>query len=167
MDSIAYFARSAAQNLPNRCPILDRCERRFRTLEVASNRNGELADFDGQRSPIVKSIGEHGYLVGGENNFIVGGMCPEVALFEPSHFFGGLSGVATRRGQYDKFMQPQYQILETGHFSECAEYVGEKARKAETVPLPIEASFFARNYQFIIGTVIATVGVIAAILALL
>ena len=24
--------------------------------------------------------------------------------------------------QYDKYMYPQYQVLETGHFSECAEY---------------------------------------------
>ena len=128
MDSTAYFARSASQNLPNRCPILDRCERRFWTLEIASNCKGELADFGHQRTPLVKSVGEDAYLSGGNNNFIVGGVCPEVALFEPNHFFVGLSGVATRRGQYDKMMEPKYEVLETGHFSECAEYVGEKAR---------------------------------------
>lgn len=167
MDSAAYFARSAAQNLPNRCPILDRCERRFRTLEVAASRNGELADFDQQGFPLVKSIGEHGYLCGGNNNFIVGGMCPEVALFEPTHFLVGLSGVATKRGQYDKIMKPQFQVLETGHFSECAEYVSEKERQFTADTVPAEPSFLVRNYQFLIGTFLAAIGVIAAILALL
>jgi hypothetical protein len=167
VDSVAYFARSTAQGLPNRCPILDRCERRFRTLEIVSNRHGEeLGDFGNPDSPLVKAIGESAYLVGGNNNFAVGGVCPEVALFEPTHFFVGLSGVATRRGQYDKLMTPQYQVSETGHFSECAEYVGYKEREVEAPPKPDKSSFVVQNYQFLVGTFLAAVGAIAAIAAL-
>ncbi len=128
-----YFACSREQGLPNRCPILDRCERRARTLEVAQSREALNHHFPKPNEPVVPSVGEDAYLAGGRNNFLVGGMCPEVALFDPSSFFGGLSGHPTINGRYDKYMSPQYEILDTGHFSECAEYSLEAHSRASHV----------------------------------
>jgi hypothetical protein len=119
-----YFALSRQQALPNRCPLLNRCERRAHTIAIANNWDHEEAPGRlAMKEPIIASIGEPAYLIGGTNNFITGGQCPEVGLFESTIAIMGLSGSPVTSGQYDKHMNPQYQIKETGHFSECAEYI--------------------------------------------
>ena len=118
-----YFQCSREQTLPNRCPILSRCTRRARTFELVRYREKGSYQLDAPHEPAVPLVGEDCYLVGGEDNFVMGGLCPEVALFDASRIFSGFAGAATTRCQYDKRMTPRDQILETGHFSECAEYV--------------------------------------------
>jgi hypothetical protein len=119
-----YFTVSRQQGLPTRCPLLDRCERRAHTVAIAND-----WDFDeapkhlDMKAPLVESVGEPAYLLGGSNNFTIGGQCPEVGLFESTMAIIGLSGRPLTKGRYDKYMDPQYKVLETGHFSECAEYV--------------------------------------------
>jgi len=73
--------------------------------------------------PEVPISGDGPYFIGGgTTSFLIGGACPEVAMFEPQLFFMGLNHAPTIKGQYDKYMEPKYEVLETGHFSECAEY---------------------------------------------
>lgn len=119
-----YFALSTEQGLPKRCPILQRCERRTFTIRVSRYNDGEHYVLpDEPQSPVVKMV-EEATLAGGRNNFYVNHMCPEVALFDPSNSFPFMSGFPMTSAEYDKYWSPQYRLLDTGHFSECSEYIG-------------------------------------------
>jgi hypothetical protein len=134
-----YFALSRQQALPNRCPLLDRCERRADTVAIANNWNsGEAPGRLAMKAPLVESVGDPAYLIGGVNNFIIGGQCPEVGLFESTMAIAGLSGSPLTSGRYDKSLSPQYEVLETGHFSECAEYVSAN-HNSSSPPAPTMA----------------------------
>ena len=123
-----YFAISVAQSIPARCPLLERCERRAHTIADANEWPLEqAAQTLGLKKPIVRSIGEGAGRIGGTNNFISSGQCPEVNLFESSYALPGFSGKPTIKGEYDKYLDPQFSILETGHYSQCAEYASYAA----------------------------------------
>lgn len=163
-----YFELSRRHGLPTRCPLLQRCERRAHTLALANNwpldKAASFAELD---LPIVGSVGEPAYLIGGKNNFIVGGQCPEVGLFETTMAIIGLNGMPVTMGQYDKYTDPQYEVLETGHFSECAEYaLYSKEQTRAVISQNEEASWISRNYQWIIATIVALAGTLASFLAL-
>ncbi len=121
-----YFELSRENSLPCRCPILEQCERRADTIALALAYANKW-DFSKARKmvsvkePLISSVGENAYLAGGENNFIMSGLCPEVSLFESSSMIGP-NNVPKTKWTYDKFMNPQDRIIETGHFSECVEY---------------------------------------------
>lgn len=136
-----YFAISSELSLPAHCPLLSRCERRAHTIAIANKWPFEkAAERVGLKNPIIETVGQEAYLIGGANNFLVNGQCPEVNLFETSWALPGISEKPTIKGQYDKYMDPQFQILETGHYSQCAEYssaVWERSQTANT-RLPIE-----------------------------
>ena len=118
-----YFATSASLSLPARCPLLDRCERRAHTIASVNNWHLEkAAELVGLKEPIIETIGEGAGYVGGESNFFASGLCPEVNLFETGYALPGFSGKPTIKGEYDKYLDPQFKILETGHYSQCAEY---------------------------------------------
>jgi hypothetical protein len=154
LDKQGYFRLSREQGLSNRCPILSRCARRSRTFELVRFRENGSYQIDKPDEPIVSIVGEDSYLAGGNNNFIVGGVCPEVALFESSRFFPGFSGYATTKAQYDKYMDPQDQILETGHFSECAEYALDAYRATHRQRTSEhDRSHLMTNNTYNIGTV--------------
>ncbi|WP_166141426.1 toll/interleukin-1 receptor domain-containing protein [Methylosinus sp. RM1] len=125
-----YFKRSRELCLPFRCPILDRCGRRKRTFEIVSNCDGLGFPIQDDHGPMLPMQGEEAYLVGGANNFFVSGTCPEVALFDESRFFSGLSGYPTSRGSYDKYEKPKYKVIQTSHFSECVEFNSYANQKA-------------------------------------
>lgn len=138
-----YFALSRQQGLPSRCPLLGRCERRAHTIALANDwQLGDAAARLEMKEPLVLSVGEPAYLAGGENNFILSGQCPEVGLFDSSMAIIGLSGAPVTKGRYDKYMDPQHKILETGHFSECAEYV--HSRHETSLPVT-EATSLLKN----------------------
>lgn len=160
-----YFEVSERRGLPLRCPILQRCQRRAHTIADANGWPFTDAErLAGLQPPVLDSIGESAGRLGGENNFISSRQCPEVILFETSVALPGFSGKPTVSGEYDKYLSPQFKIIETGHFSQCAEFA------ASTVaPIPEdnkEISWFGRNYQWVIGTVIAVLGTIGTFLAL-
>ncbi len=118
-----YFAISTLLSLPARCPLLDRCERRAHTIASANNWPLEqAAQLIGLKEPIVESIGEGAGQIGGPNNFIASGLCPEVNLFETAFAHPGCANKPITKGEYDKYLDPQFRILETGHYSHCAEY---------------------------------------------
>lgn len=138
-----YFDISEKKGLPPRCPLLEHCERRAHTLALANDwpleDAVERADLI---APIISSVGESAYFIGGTNNFILGGQCPEVYLFDTMRAVIGFSGVPMIKGQYDKYSVTPYEVLETGHFSECAEYMiyshNQRQQKniQETLPAP-------------------------------
>jgi hypothetical protein len=119
-----YFARSREQHLPNRCPILNRCARRFATIELVNEGVDVERSVGNPQKPEVPISGTGPLLVGrlDDTHFVIDGVCPEVALFETAYFLMGLSGKPLIKARYDKYANPQDEVLETGHFSECAEY---------------------------------------------
>jgi len=160
-----YFDVSKSLSLPARCPILGRCERRAHTIALANDWSlDQAAQRVGLQAPIVKSIGESAYRIGGNNNFVFGGQCPEVNQFEGTVALIGFSGSPTTKGDYDAhFPDEKHRILETGHYSQCAEYVSQSSLQSVAVA---QKSWFALHYQWLIATAIALVGTFAAILAL-
>lgn len=61
------------------------------------------------------------------------------------------------------FPDEKYRVLDTGHYSQCAEYALQPPSHA--VP-PEKQLWFAQHYQWLIGTAIALVGTVVAILDL-
>jgi hypothetical protein len=116
-----YFALSREQALATRCPLLERCERRSLTIGLSRNWPG-APPAPQPKEPVVTAIEFPSY-VGGAKNFFVQHLCPEVSLFEPEETLPGMSGYPTTSGQYDFYMSPKYEIIDTGHFSECPEFV--------------------------------------------
>jgi hypothetical protein len=158
-----YFALSRSYGLPTRCPLLNRCERRGQTLAIATDSPFEdAAELASLSLPVAHCIGQGPSKAGGSNNFYAAGLCPEVQLFEPEMAIGGLAGRPTTAGEYDTLWPAKFRVLETGHFSECAEYAFSIA--GSVPPPPAQKSWLQANYQWIIGTAIAMVGQIRAFL---
>ena len=164
-SSADYFEISKSLSLPARCSILNRCERRAQTIALANDWPlDSAADRVGLHNPVIKSIGEGVYLIGGNNNFVMGGLCPEVNQFEKTVAIIGFAGTPTTKGEYDaNLLDEKFRVLETGHFSQCPEYVTHSAKATITAQ---PRSWLALNYQWVITSVIAIVGTVAAILAL-
>lgn len=160
-----YFEISKSLSLPARCPVLGRCERRAHTIALANDWPlEEAAKRVDMQAPIVKSIGEGAYRIGGKNNFVFGGQCPEVNLFEGTVALIGFSGKPTSKGSYDVyFPDEKYRVLETGHYSQCAEFASQSSSPPAT---PARQSWLVQHYQWVIATAIALVGTVAAVLAL-
>jgi hypothetical protein len=118
-----YFRISAVAGLPKRCPILERCERRAHTIALFNEMDpNNAAKSVGLRSPIIESVGEPAKKVGGTNNAGWSGLCPEVSLFESGYALTIFAGKPVTSGEWDTYMNPTSRILETGHYTECAEY---------------------------------------------
>jgi hypothetical protein len=160
-----YFELSAGLGLPARCPLLERCVRRAETIALANRWPlQEAPSRVSLKAPFVPVVGEGPYEIGGGNNFSTGGLCPEVNLFETTVALIGLSGQPTTRGQYDKYMEPQFEITDTGHYSQCAEYAA--CQHASQAPVNARPSWLLNNYQWLLGTIVAIAGTVAAFLAL-
>lgn len=125
-----YFDISSRRGLPMRCPILEQCERRRFTIRTRRAEDGEyMVTPPIPLEPVVPMI-EDACKVGGNNNFFVRCLCPEVALFEHSDAMPGFAGMPMTSGEYDKYFDVPYHLLDTGHFSECAEYVQSERDQA-------------------------------------
>ncbi|MBL0608703.1 hypothetical protein JD508_00200 [Aeromonas jandaei] len=161
-----YFNQSRELSLPSRCPIIEHCKRRADTQALFNNVDFEKAcQFAGIKEPFVDNVGQRATLIGGGDNFIVSHLCPEVSLFECELSF--YSKIPVTKAQYDKYMSPRDKILDTGHYSECAEYCvyseqhkrNNKNEESETL-----STYFKKNHQWIIGTLIALVGILVSLL---
>ena len=159
-----YYELSRSMGLPARCPMLARCERRAHTIALANDWPLEEAGTRiGLAVPVVKSIGAGAYRIGGSNNFVFGGQCPEVNLFEETVALIGFSGIPTTKGVYDRyFTGEKFRVSETGHFSQCAEYV---TGSSNNEPAP-KQTWIKQHYQWAVATAIAAVGTVAALMAL-
>jgi len=155
-----YFKISRDLSLPMRCPLLNRCGRRAETLCVIHHKSKDevLVEF-GFLPPLCNVIGEDVHQVGGVKNYYYSGFCPEVSLFEPEKTLNGFSGMPSIKGEYDYFFNdPKYHVLETGHFSQCAEFVmnANKIEKIEKVTL---TSWLRANWAWLGGfsTLVVTI----------
>ena len=72
----------------------------------------------------------------------------EVTLFEDEHFYGSFTGVALRTAQYDKYMDPQVEFLEYGHFSECAEFAHYNAKNYRGLSMTGSNKITNNNFSF-------------------
>ena len=160
-----YFEKSRNLGLPGRCPIYDRCERKAHSIAVANDtdRASECAHLE---SPRVSIVGDGPYEIKGNSNFLVGGICPELPLFESQNFIIGLNKTPTTKGQYDKYMNPQYEVLETGHFSECAEFSRANLSMTSSARHPRPRSWVIVNYQWLLAFIVSVIGVYYAYLAI-
>lgn len=119
-----YLALSREYNLPCRCPLLIKCERRLQTLELINSAFEDEGSFDlKMEEPLISTIGEPPYFIGGNASFMINKLCPEVSLFEAPITIMKVLKAPLINTEYDKYIEPTYKIIETGHFSECAEYV--------------------------------------------
>ncbi|WP_233831752.1 hypothetical protein [Paraburkholderia sp. ZP32-5] len=154
-----YFEFSRTQGLPARCPIFDRCERRAHTLAIANNWPfGDSISLADLRQPVVHVVGEGPSSAGGRNNFFAQGLCPEVQLFEPSRAIPGLSNTPAIAGEYDKYWEQPYKVLETGHFSQCLEYVMHTSGDAIDLDPGEDQTWWKRNFQWLVDVVLKITG---------
>ena len=135
MDKKQYFKLSLEQGLPNRCPIIEYCERHawtiyffsdFSSIDYHNNYIQALheenilpKDFEKKRislksEPPTWSKGNTG---GSFYN-----MCPEVNLFDPDNRLGFVKKLACTDGIWDVDFRDEFKILETKHYSECLEF---------------------------------------------
>lgn len=139
MNKVEYFQISKDKNLPNRCPILNICERRAHSIyllsysetkESGKSWNQHLID-DGVLSKDFNQIkipfqGESPGMIGRTNSdyFSVYDLCPEVNLFDSMHNFMGSNKTAWITGSYDKDYKSAEKFIpsEFRHFSECPEF---------------------------------------------
>jgi|GEM_PF-6766557 len=125
-----YVSKSIGMNLPPRCPLLKNCRRRAQTMCLLNNWPLEKADFYGElQEPKIDPIGDPPYKSGSNEICIHGNLCPEVSLFEPKISLA--PGWPATKISYDKYSNPTDRI-ETGHYSQCAEYSDWQAGLSKT-----------------------------------
>lgn len=135
MNKQEYFNKSRAQDLPNRCPILQYCSRRALTIYFLNRyheddpinnyalklrKEGELPDDFEEK--YIKMQGEPPGGSFGQEHGWFHDVCPEVNLFDTMNALGYFKGSACSSGTYDKEGKPEYNIVEERHFSECLEF---------------------------------------------
>ena len=131
MNKTEYFERSFEQGLPNRCPILDYCQRRMWTIYFFNNypnkvmfnalsEDGVLpVDYEQKE---IKVIGEFPEISRGEITGRFSNMCPEVNLFDKQNCLNYFAETATTDGVWDNEYKGETKIIEQKHYSECGEY---------------------------------------------
>lgn len=135
MDKKEYFEISNKKGLPDRCPILDQCERRLLTIyrssyhqtSVFNNYLDCLKDAgevdDSSLKNLINLCGETPGIYDGGDSYSFSGFCPEVNLFDSSHCIGNACKSACSAGNWDKYRKSEKFIpTEHRHYSECPEF---------------------------------------------
>jgi hypothetical protein len=160
-----YFKQSRKLDVDSRCPIIEHCQRRADTLALFNKVSLDKArEFASLKEPIIDTIGQGASYIGGNNNFIVSNLCPEVSLFESE--FSYYSKEPVTKAQYDKYLNPQSEVLETGHYSECAEYCQHEVSTSPRDDTKANNGilfYLIKHHQWVIGTVITLVGLAVSI----
>lgn len=142
MTDKEYFELSQKNKLPNRCPILGKCERYAQTVLFLS----ELYKY-GEGSSMTEKLLNEGYLnkdyeknkiesIGepfrfhkGELTCSIKNACPEVSLFDNSFLFGFIPKKPIADGFWDELDSPnrynedgKFRVQRETHFSMCAEF---------------------------------------------
>jgi hypothetical protein len=135
MNKEKYFAKSLKQKLPNRCPILSYCSRRAQTIYLFNKYSKifpekeiiEALLSEGQISTDyseneIKMIGELPEILDGKSYGHFLNACPEINLFDPQNALNLFKGTASTEGTWDTELSPKFKVIETKHYSECAEF---------------------------------------------
>jgi hypothetical protein len=124
----------------------------------------QAAVLVGLSKPTITCAGESPYKIGGENNFVMGGMCPEVNLFEGTQALSGFSGLPVLKGEYDKYFSgAKHRVSETGHYSQCAEFALHQSNSDSNDLSESKTAWLRLNYQWLVGTGIAFLSLVVAI----
>ncbi|KPZ66120.1 hypothetical protein AN392_00692 [Pseudoalteromonas sp. P1-16-1b] len=163
-----YFEQSRELGIDSRCPIIEHCQRRADTLALFNNVDlNKAKEFADLKEPIIDTVGQGASLIGGGSNFIVSNLCPEVSLFESELSY--YSNEPVTKAQYDKYMNPQSEILETGHYYQCAEYCKYERSPSQCDESTVRKTVFSylkTHHQWVFGTLITVAGLVVAIVAL-
>ena len=161
-----YFQVSEKAGLEKRCPIVEHCERRADTLSLFNNWDFAVGRQRVLEEPIVQLIGVGPSKIGGETAYSCSGLCPESCMFDSGYIQGFYEGVPAIEGSYDKYNDPCFELIETGHYSECAEYCKYTRNKTQENKAIKPKPYLIEHHQWLTGTAIALVGLIIAIFAL-
>jgi len=163
-----YIEQSRELGIDSRCPIIEHCQRRADTLALFNNVDlNKAKEFADLKEPIIDTVGQGASLIGGGSNFIVSNLCPEVSLFESELSY--YSNEPVTKAQYDKYMNPQSEVLETGHYYQCAEYCKYErspSQRDESTVRKIVISYLKTHYQWVTATLISVGCLVVAIIAL-
>jgi hypothetical protein len=133
IDELQYARISEERGLQPTCPILDRCERRIKTI-YAYSYQGTDTPYDEKIKIIEKlnkmyisnddqinMIGNEAYSCKHINFFNYKYMCPEVNLFDGNNRL--IDGIAVSAFEWDKYSDHREIIItECKHYSDCLEY---------------------------------------------
>lgn len=162
MNQDEYFKISQEKKLPNRCPILNICQRRALTIHSFSYREehhplGNWEDLLRLRNELSEEYDKNKIVMQGESVAYMGGArnlsfincCPEVPLFDEIHRFLGMKKKACSSFSWDKEIRKgEIEIRDEKHFSECAEFstftfknslVKKNDRSKKRIRIPQEA----------------------------
>ena len=120
-----YLVISRQRGLPPRCPLLKRCERRKRSLELFSEMEGSRVPGPELEEPVISALTSPSAVgTARSSSFSIKDLCPEVPLYDTDHVFGGLGGHPIISVSYDKYFEGDEKciVTETGHYSDCGEY---------------------------------------------
>ncbi len=147
MNKKEYYSISAKQKLPNRCPILNNCERRLLSIYFLGfydcHDGKDLLSFLINKGVISRENAENIIPVSGEQPNFIGGktliaynnFCPEVSLFDSDYRFGFMKEIASVKGEWDDFRSEnnKFKNYECRHFSECPEFCTIKFDSAKSL----------------------------------
>lgn len=131
MNKEDYFKRSRNEGLPNRCPILNYCQRRAYTIyfyseyykqgsfKILLNEGVVPHDFEEKK---IEVQGEEPNWSKGDDFIVYNNMCPEVNLFDTNNALPFARGIASSDGDWDQFREDKFVNRETKHFTECGEF---------------------------------------------
>lgn len=137
MNKEEYFKKSEEKKLPNRCPILNYCGRRFNTLDLFSDISKYTPHLSRVESlqkegviPLdylekeIQFQGEAPSIIKGDNidYVIFNNMCPEVSLFDRMNSFRFSNDKAYTTCDYDPERRTEITNVEFKHYSDCQEF---------------------------------------------
>ncbi len=141
MNKQAYFDKSKKEKVSKKCPLYERCQRCAFSLYFLSGLDQEnyksvdnaleevgLWKLD-ENDELIIQVGSVVSKIGGKNILYFENVCPEVPLFS-NGTFGYIPKKAITKGSWDNFYPKnkfgedgKFEVLETGHFTECREYI--------------------------------------------
>jgi hypothetical protein len=139
MDKKEYFKISEEKNIPNRCPILSRCQRRASSIFLLtySNFKKNTEDWEAdmiKMGELPEDYKENRINIQGELPVKINGtlqdthghysnLCPEVNLFDQSHNLLS-EQKAWVTGSWDKYYKTKDNFItsEFKHYNQCSEY---------------------------------------------
>lgn len=115
MNKVEYTKIGLQRGLPCRCPILEKCMRRAKTITFFSDEELPI-DFINNCLPLS---GEEPTCSKSNDVFYFHNVCPEINLFDDQHAPPFAQGTACISGSH---IDRTTKLSEFRHYSECPEY---------------------------------------------
>jgi len=141
MNKQDYFEKSKKDKVSKKCPLYERCQRCALSLYLLSGLDQEnyesvdsalkaegLWELD-ENDQMITQVGSVVSKIGGRTSLYFENVCPEVPLFS-NETFDYIPNKAITKGAWDSLSKAdkqgvdgKFEILDTGHFTECREYI--------------------------------------------